>query len=63
MNRLLLELLVPGLIATLFYALPVYAQSTTIGGLELPRFSGHLTRGDNVALGGVHHVKKTTVIH
>ena len=31
--------------------------------LELPRFSGHLTRGDNVALGGVHHVKKTTVIH
>ena len=31
--------------------------------MELPRFSGHLTRGDNVALGGVHHVKKTTVIH
>ena len=31
--------------------------------LELPRFSGHLRRGDNIAEGGVHHVKKTTVIH
>ncbi len=31
--------------------------------LKLPRFSGHLRRGDNVVEGGVQDGKKTTYIH